>query len=262
MVGMESLKQLVGLSVVVLLAAGLMALTGIGLFNAGKIAEREKTSAVTALDSSDQTAGFEETVAASRDDSAFSFTPWSSTAAKTKNNASDVARNSMDNPVAPQMTMTSSFASIQAADDPSKQVTLSSQSYQDSSEYRRHKDVYFSLQDTCNRWTRWYNKSHSSSDGIQMNISCRDAADYARQHLNKNYSANHVELSSGSTSSGRAAILIGSGSSSGDSYQCRSYKDAKDAHLARMRAGFKASSDNSLRRRLRYLSDKVHEYCN
>lgn len=152
---------------------------------------------------------------------------------------------------------------LQSEVDPSKRIVYE-QTQQPKDSSRQDKlSVYRSLQETCQRWTRWYNKDRSSHSAVQMNVACREAAEYGRTELNINTKARQVNVKSvkdKSTSPGGGAILIENGGSSG-SPRCQELRRQLDHIQSRLRAGYKVQEGERLKKRRREIRDEIQQRC-
>lgn len=151
---------------------------------------------------------------------------------------------------------------LQSASEPEKRIVYEQQPRQDTS--RQDKlQVYRSLQETCQRWTQWYNKDRSANSAVQMNVACREAADYGRKELNLDTKARRVNPDSGSrkTSTGGEAILIEKAPAKNDSPRCQSLRRELDNIQSRLRAGYKVREGERLKKRRREVRDEIQQRC-
>jgi len=131
-----------------------------------------------------------------------------------------------------------------------------------NSDYLRKVKIHRSLQDTCNKWTGWYNRDHSENARINMNISCRDAEHYARTELKRRPStANHVAKQRQSSDKKSATRILISSSKKQSAYQCQAWEAEKERIQDRLRAGYRENTGNRLRARRRELSDLIYANC-
>jgi len=127
-------------------------------------------------------------------------------------------------------------------------------------ELSKRQGIYHSMQDTCNRWTKWYNKDRSENFRINMSISCRDASNYARRELKLNTrSPNYVADAQKKANSKGARILLANNKQ--PSAQCGYWKAEKDKIQQRLRQGYKEGLGNRLRAKRRELSDLISDNC-
>ncbi|GAB3113132.1 hypothetical protein GCM10027217_43260 [Pseudomaricurvus hydrocarbonicus] len=253
----------------------LLAVIGLGVFNAGKISEREKPVVKAQIEDSllGDPVGF--------DDSRYNGVQQPTAEPEhTVSAATQVKKLPASNWVS---LNSSGSARIQSSQDENKRVEVKSStsnsnasSYSKAAsnntaalkkkaatEYRKHQQVYAALQKTCNNWTGWYNRDRTQSAAFQMNVSCKDAANYSAKHLNVRVTPNHVVLNSpaNTSRSGNRAILIGDEANHEANAYCESLEREKRAIRAKRRAGYTASEDNYLRARLRKVSELINENC-
>ncbi|MBU3068791.1 hypothetical protein KOI40_03110 [Aestuariicella sp. G3-2] len=121
-------------------------------------------------------------------------------------------------------------------------------------------NVYRQLKDTCNTWTNRFKKDDSERNRVNMNQSCRYAADYAKNELNINPgSVNHAPYKSKTKSQPTVAYIGGTDSVS--SSQCRAWKLEKERVQNQLRAGYSEPRGNWLRQRKKELSELIYRNC-
>ena len=137
-------------------------------------------------------------------------------------------------------------------------ITTAGKSVNDASHERR--SVYASLQETCKKWTNWYKRDRDKNSAVHMNISCREAAEYAKTQLNIDTGMpNYVALSTvAEDSSIGNATLIGVPDDSG-SPKCKSLQRQKKAVEAKLRNGYKVGRGERLKQRRRDIRDQMRE---
>lgn len=120
----------------------------------------------------------------------------------------------------------------------------------------RELDIYKQLQDTCSRWTMHYNQSHDEQSRINMNVSCRDAADYAQRELKLDTGKpNFVAVSDNATRS--AAKRISQPSEPQKNPNCAIWEQQLEQIQAQLRAGYTEPRGNYLRERRRQLTEQM-----
>lgn len=121
----------------------------------------------------------------------------------------------------------------------------------------KERRIYRLKQETCNKWTRDFNRSHTEIARSNMNVSCRDAEDYARRYLNKtpeqpNYVAGVIRDSKPVSSPAR--VVSNSG-------QCSSWRSQLENIQSQLRAGYTEPRGNYLRKRRREISALIYDNC-
>lgn len=152
---------------------------------------------------------------------------------------------------------------LQSEENPERRVTYQGES-QDSDARQDKQEVYRALQETCQRWTRWYNKDRSSHAAVQMNAACREAADYGRKELNLNTTARRVNPDARrpqSNSAGGGAVLVGNNSGRNESPRCQNLRRELDHIQSRLRAGYKVEEGERLKKRRRQIRDQIQQHC-
>lgn len=150
---------------------------------------------------------------------------------------------------------------LQSASEPEKRVVYQQEPPRDTS--RQDKlEVYRSLQETCQRWTQWYNKDRSSHSAVQMNVACREAAEYGRKELNLNISAKRVNPDSRQkkTKSGGEVIFI-ENPRNNESPRCQSLRRELENIQSRLRAGYSAREGERLKKRRRVIREEMQQRC-
>lgn len=143
-----------------------------------------------------------------------------------------------------------------------KQVAITPKPASPHSDHAEKHRIYRKLQDTCNRWTHWYNRDRKEVSRVNMNVSCRDAANYAKNELNiRARSPNYVAASPKSSSGGSQAILLSANSNRASSAQCRAWEVEKERIHEQLRNGYREPKGNRLRERHRDLSDLIYREC-
>ena len=124
--------------------------------------------------------------------------------------------------------------------------------------------VWQKLEQTCKFWTRRYKTSPTELARVNMNISCREAAEFAKSELNREIKANYAAANPGSAAQGGGAVLLNAesavaGAESG-SARCKSLARQKKS-IAKLRKGYKIEQGNRLRERRREIEKRMHEQC-
>lgn len=157
----------------------------------------------------------------------------------------------------------SPYGYLQSEENPEKRVTYSGAAQSEQSRENKQ-DVYRALQETCQRWTDWYNKDRSAQAAVQMNEACRQAADYGSRELKLNTRANQVNLRSipeRKASSGGDAVLISNNSGRTESPRCQHLRRELENIQSRLRAGYKVREGERLKKRRREIRNEIQQRC-
>jgi hypothetical protein len=125
----------------------------------------------------------------------------------------------------------------------------------------KQREVYAKLKETCNKWTKWWNKERTEISRINMNVSCKQAKDYAGNELNINTGrANNIAARS--PNNPRKTVTANNTSSAPEmSPSCSSWKSQLKNIQAQPRVGYKEPRGNTLRRLRRELNELVQANC-
>lgn len=123
------------------------------------------------------------------------------------------------------------------------------------------------MQTVCDRWSRWYKRDRSETARINMNISCRDAAQYASSELaiktGKPKYAAAPKKAKKNSSKPRAHLLSAKKVDSDYSGKpkCSYWQDQVDKIQSKLRGGYKEPQGNKLRQRRRNYWRLIRDNC-
>lgn len=121
-------------------------------------------------------------------------------------------------------------------------------------------NVYRQLRDTCNTWTNRFKKDGSERNRVNMNQSCRYAADYAKNQLHINPGpVNHASYKTKPRNQSGGAVT--GNSVPVNNSQCDAWEREKERVQNQLRAGYREPRGNWLRERKRTLSELIYKNC-
>ena len=124
-------------------------------------------------------------------------------------------------------------------------------------------EIYRKLQQTCNKWTKWYNSDRTEISRVNMNIACKDAKKYAQNALGVNTgAANHVAKTATIRRASNARPATSKRTSPNRlSQYCDNWRAKLTNIQSQLRAGYKEPKGNRLRKQRREVSELIKDNC-